>query len=73
MNFKFFCLCYVPAALVHSVFLCPQKIFVMPNMDDLWLPIMHSAMDTRSNANLMTVINDAMKDTEPEESDIPDV
>uniref|UniRef100_A0A8C7XL87 Testis expressed 2 n=1 Tax=Oryzias sinensis TaxID=183150 RepID=A0A8C7XL87_9TELE len=50
-----------------------QKIFVMPNMDDLWLPIMHSAMDTRSNANLMTVINDAMKDTEPEESDIPDV
>uniref|UniRef100_A0A3P9J2F4 Testis expressed 2 n=1 Tax=Oryzias latipes TaxID=8090 RepID=A0A3P9J2F4_ORYLA len=50
-----------------------QKIFVMPNMDDLWLPIMHSAMDTRSNANLMTVINDAMKDTEAEESDIPDV
>uniref|UniRef100_A0A8C7XJ70 Testis expressed 2 n=1 Tax=Oryzias sinensis TaxID=183150 RepID=A0A8C7XJ70_9TELE len=32
-----------------------QKIFVMPNMDDLWLPIMHSAMDTRSNANLMTL------------------
>uniref|UniRef100_A0A8C1DUB0 Endoplasmic reticulum to nucleus signaling 1 n=2 Tax=Cyprinus carpio TaxID=7962 RepID=A0A8C1DUB0_CYPCA len=26
-----------------------QKIFVMPNMDDVWLPIMHSAMDTRSN------------------------
>uniref|UniRef100_A0A671K728 Testis expressed 2, like n=1 Tax=Sinocyclocheilus anshuiensis TaxID=1608454 RepID=A0A671K728_9TELE len=24
-----------------------QKIFVMPNMDDVWLPIMHSAMDTR--------------------------
>lgn len=22
----------------------------MPNMDDVWLPIMHSAMDTRSNA-----------------------
>ncbi|XP_051570278.1 testis-expressed protein 2-like isoform X2 [Myxocyprinus asiaticus] len=30
-----------------------QKIFVMPNMDDVWLPIMHSAMDTRSNANTM--------------------
>uniref|UniRef100_A0A673IMM3 Testis-expressed sequence 2 protein-like n=1 Tax=Sinocyclocheilus rhinocerous TaxID=307959 RepID=A0A673IMM3_9TELE len=29
-----------------------QKIFVMPNMDDVWLPIMHSAMDTRSNANI---------------------
>ncbi|KAJ8404260.1 hypothetical protein AAFF_G00340330 [Aldrovandia affinis] len=28
-----------------------QKIFVMPNMDDIWLPIMHSAMDARSNAN----------------------
>uniref|UniRef100_A0A4W4DQS9 SMP-LTD domain-containing protein n=1 Tax=Electrophorus electricus TaxID=8005 RepID=A0A4W4DQS9_ELEEL len=25
-----------------------QKIFVMPNMDDIWLPIMHSAMDSRS-------------------------
>lgn len=45
----------------------------MPNMDDIWLPIMHSAMDTRSNANLMTVTNDALKDTETEESDIPDV
>uniref|UniRef100_A0A8C2I9F2 Testis expressed 2 n=1 Tax=Cyprinus carpio TaxID=7962 RepID=A0A8C2I9F2_CYPCA len=31
-----------------------QKIFVMPNMDDVWLPIMHSAMDTRSNANALT-------------------
>ncbi|TRY96683.1 hypothetical protein DNTS_035015 [Danionella cerebrum] len=28
-----------------------QKIFVMPNMDDIWLPIMHAAMDTRSSAN----------------------
>ncbi|KAJ8254254.1 hypothetical protein COCON_G00208660 [Conger conger] len=27
-----------------------QKVLVMPNMDDVWLPIMHSAMDTRSNA-----------------------
>ncbi|XP_077574815.1 testis-expressed protein 2-like isoform X2 [Stigmatopora nigra] len=25
-----------------------QKIFVMPNMDDLWLTIMHSAMDQRT-------------------------
>ncbi|XP_041640707.1 testis-expressed protein 2-like isoform X2 [Cheilinus undulatus] len=25
-----------------------QKIFVMPNMDDVWLTIMHSAMDPRS-------------------------
>ncbi|XP_067115010.1 testis-expressed protein 2-like isoform X1 [Osmerus mordax] len=25
-----------------------QKIFVMPNMDDVWLTIMHSAMDARS-------------------------
>ncbi|XP_077379651.1 testis-expressed protein 2-like isoform X2 [Festucalex cinctus] len=27
-----------------------QKIFVMPNMDDVWLTIMHSAMDQRSAA-----------------------
>ncbi|GLD66145.1 testis-expressed sequence 2 protein-like isoform X1 [Lates japonicus] len=47
-----------------------QKIFVMPNMDDVWLPIMHSAMDTRSNANLVTVTNDALKDPEPEESEV---
>ncbi|XP_072224498.1 testis-expressed protein 2 isoform X2 [Leuresthes tenuis] len=50
-----------------------QKIFVMPNMDDIWLPIMHSAMDTRSNANLMTVTSDALKDPEPEESEVSDV
>ncbi|XP_063739812.1 testis-expressed protein 2-like isoform X2 [Eleginops maclovinus] len=25
-----------------------QKIFVMPNMDDVWLTVMHSAMDPRS-------------------------
>ncbi|KAM9391648.1 testis-expressed protein 2 isoform 2-T4 [Pholidichthys leucotaenia] len=49
-----------------------QKIFVMPNMDDIWLPIMHSAMDTRSNANLFTVTNDALKDPEPE-SDTSDM
>nr|XP_015211880.1 PREDICTED: testis-expressed sequence 2 protein isoform X2 [Lepisosteus oculatus] len=29
-----------------------QKIFVMPNMDDLYVPIMHSAMDARSQAAL---------------------
>ncbi|KAF0032665.1 hypothetical protein F2P81_014955 [Scophthalmus maximus] len=50
-----------------------QKIFVMPNMDDLWLPIMHSAMDTRSNANLVTVTNDALKDPEPDESEVSDM
>ncbi|XP_068999862.1 testis-expressed protein 2-like isoform X1 [Embiotoca jacksoni] len=50
-----------------------QKIFVMPNMDDLWLPVMHSAMDTRSNTNLITVTNDdALKDPEPEESEVSD-
>ncbi|XP_062284144.1 testis-expressed protein 2-like [Scomber scombrus] len=26
-----------------------QKIFVMPNMDDIWLTIMHSAMDPRTS------------------------
>ncbi|XP_023122920.2 testis-expressed protein 2 [Amphiprion ocellaris] len=50
-----------------------QKIFVMPNMDDVWLPIMHSAMDTRSNANLITVTNDALKDPEPEDSEVSDM
>lgn len=42
-------------------------------MDDIWLPIMHSAMDTRSIANLMTVTNDALKDPEQQESEVPDV
>lgn len=63
----------VTAALLCSVLVLPQKIFVMPNMDDVWLPIMHSAMDTRSNANLVTVTNDALKDPEPEESDVSDM
>lgn len=49
-----------------------QKIFVMPNMDDVWLPIMHSAMDTRSNVNLVTVTNDALKDPELSESEASD-
>ncbi|KAI7789336.1 testis-expressed sequence 2 protein [Triplophysa rosa] len=38
-----------------------QKIFVMPNMDDIWLPNMHSAMDTRSSAK-------DKESLEPEES-----
>ncbi|XP_031425194.1 testis-expressed protein 2 isoform X2 [Clupea harengus] len=41
-----------------------QKIFVMPNMDDIWLPIMHSAMDPRSNTSLLAVMTDALKETE---------
>lgn len=55
------------------MFFFPQKIFVMPNMDDVWLPIMHSAMDTRSNASLVNMTNDASKDPEPAESDISDL
>uniref|UniRef100_A0AAZ3RTV2 Testis expressed 2 n=1 Tax=Oncorhynchus tshawytscha TaxID=74940 RepID=A0AAZ3RTV2_ONCTS len=52
-----------------------QKIFVMPNMDDLWLPIMHSAMDTRSNANLATVTTstDALRDPDLSEPELFDV
>ncbi|XP_075418193.1 testis-expressed protein 2 [Tenrec ecaudatus] len=30
-----------------------QKVFVMPNMDDIYMPIMHSAMDPRSTACLL--------------------
>lgn len=56
-----------------TLLVIPQKIFVMPNMDDVWLPIMHSAMDTRSNANLVTETNDALKDPEQEESDVSDM
>lgn len=26
-----------------------QKVFVMPNMDDVYIPLMHSAMDPRSS------------------------
>ncbi|KAG7266763.1 hypothetical protein CRUP_007446 [Coryphaenoides rupestris] len=47
-----------------------QKIFVMPNMDDIWLPIMHSAMDPRSNANVVTETSDALTDPEPTESEV---
>ncbi|XP_064351735.1 testis-expressed protein 2 isoform X2 [Camelus dromedarius] len=30
-----------------------QKVFVMPNMDDVYIPIMHSAMDPRSASSLL--------------------
>ncbi|EFB27234.1 hypothetical protein PANDA_013926, partial [Ailuropoda melanoleuca] len=30
-----------------------QKVFVMPNMDDVYIPIMHSAMDPRSASCLL--------------------
>ncbi|XP_051014864.1 testis-expressed protein 2 isoform X2 [Acomys russatus] len=30
-----------------------QKVFVMPNMDDVYIPIMHSAMDPRSTSCLL--------------------
>ncbi|XP_076001321.1 testis-expressed protein 2-like isoform X2 [Genypterus blacodes] len=30
-----------------------QKILVMPNMDDVWLPIMHSAMDPRTASGFL--------------------
>ncbi|XP_030646333.1 testis-expressed protein 2 [Chanos chanos] len=53
-----------------------QKIFVMPNMDDVWLPIMHSAIDTRSNANLVIETADILKDEETldlEESSMSDL
>ncbi|XP_076843094.1 testis-expressed protein 2 isoform X2 [Brachyhypopomus gauderio] len=42
-----------------------QKILVMPNMDDIWLPIMHSAMDTRSSVSLVSMTTDTYKDMEP--------
>lgn len=30
-----------------------QKVFVMPNMDDVYIPLMHSAMDPRSTSCLL--------------------
>ncbi|XP_061830352.1 testis-expressed protein 2 [Nerophis lumbriciformis] len=48
-----------------------QKIFVMPNMDDVWLPIMHSAMDPRSNASSIAYSDDALKGPEAEDSGAP--
>ncbi|KAM9857441.1 testis-expressed protein 2-like isoform 1-T2 [Aulostomus maculatus] len=39
-----------------------QKIFVMPNMDDVWLTIMHSAVDQRTSIGPFAV---PMEDPEP--------
>ncbi|KAG5853772.1 hypothetical protein ANANG_G00029970 [Anguilla anguilla] len=50
-----------------------QKIFVMPNMDDVWLHIMHSAMDPRSDlgsapvAPVAPVAPEVTKDSDPSE------
>uniref|UniRef100_A0A8C7H0V9 Testis expressed 2 n=1 Tax=Oncorhynchus kisutch TaxID=8019 RepID=A0A8C7H0V9_ONCKI len=47
-----------------------QKIFVMPNMDDLWLTIMHSAMDPRSFGTPSTSTADTtQRETEPSETE----
>ncbi|XP_045068901.1 testis-expressed protein 2-like isoform X2 [Coregonus clupeaformis] len=47
-----------------------QKIFVMPNMDDLWLTIMHSAMDPRSFGTPSTSTADTtQRETEPSEAE----
>uniref|UniRef100_A0A8C9R130 Testis expressed 2 n=1 Tax=Scleropages formosus TaxID=113540 RepID=A0A8C9R130_SCLFO len=46
-----------------------QKIFVMPNMDDVWLPIMHSAMDTRSNITPVAVTTEVTKDPDSVEAE----
>ncbi|XP_072270163.1 testis-expressed protein 2 isoform X2 [Pyxicephalus adspersus] len=34
-----------------------QKIFVMPNMDDVYVTIMHSAMDCRSSSDSVTAVD----------------
>ncbi|KAI1896756.1 hypothetical protein AGOR_G00098090 [Albula goreensis] len=46
-----------------------QKIFVMPNMDDVWLHIMHSAMDPRSNLSSANMGTEATKEPDPSEPD----
>ncbi|XP_035261767.1 testis-expressed protein 2-like isoform X2 [Anguilla anguilla] len=51
-----------------------QKIFVMPNMDDVWLHIMHSAMDPRSDlgsAPVAPVAPEVTKDSDPSEPEGP--
>ncbi|XP_018612684.2 testis-expressed protein 2-like isoform X1 [Scleropages formosus] len=48
-----------------------QKIFVMPNMDDIWLPIMHSAMDTRSDVSLLSMTLEAAKESDSMEVEVP--
>lgn len=60
--FVFFTVFFLP--LLH-----PQKIFVMPNMDDVWLQIMHSAMDARSNLSPAAAAAEAAKEAEPPEPD----
>ncbi|XP_017548485.1 testis-expressed protein 2 isoform X1 [Pygocentrus nattereri] len=44
-----------------------QKILVMPNMDDVWLHIMHSAMDPRSD----TTLTDSKGGVNAPEPDLP--
>lgn len=34
---------------VKSVFRSLQKVFVLPNMDDIYLPLMHSGVDSQSS------------------------
>ncbi|KAL4657914.1 testis-expressed sequence 2 protein-like isoform X1 [Arapaima gigas] len=48
-----------------------QKIFVMPNMDDIWLPIMHSAMDTRSDVSSVAMTAEALKELDSTEVMVP--
>ncbi|KAJ8264093.1 hypothetical protein GJAV_G00145070 [Gymnothorax javanicus] len=48
-----------------------QKIFVMPNMDDVWLHIMHSAMDPRSDLGSATAVPETVKDSDPPEPEEP--
>lgn len=38
---------------LHDCSFFLQKVFVMPNMDDVYIPIMHSAMDPRSTSCLL--------------------
>lgn len=38
--------CYVGFFLIFSLIFLPfQKVFVLPNMDDIYLPLMHSGVD----------------------------
>lgn len=50
------------------LYLSFQKILVMPNMDDVWLSIMHSAMDTRTAGGpLVGPTVDPEEPSQPEE------
>ncbi|XP_034150009.1 testis-expressed protein 2 isoform X2 [Esox lucius] len=49
-----------------------QKVFVMPNMDDVWLTIMHSAMDSRSSGGpsaSTSMADSAQRDPEPSQTE----